>query len=259
MGYGFAQFASTEDASKALAELTDATWNERKLTVSFAKPNQIKKDDEAEDEDETSFPEGEGAAAAAPKKNKRTRRPKKEASAESGEATSNGTSAAGTEGSESKPRGRRPPLPLNEESPTTDTVFVAGIPRAATVADIKEFFAAEEPVSVKISQQNVYNRKEKTRERVNRGFALVKFADEATRDAVIEKYNEQEWEGRVIHLRIALDVLQTEGEAKEEADVEVEAKEPKTETKVEVEAPAETEVKAEVEAEAEEEEPSKDE
>lgn len=241
MGYGFAQFTTTEDASKALAELTDATWNDRKLTVSFAKPNQVK---DADDDEESSAVDGDGAAAA-PKKSKRNRRSKKENSAEAGDAVSNGTSAAGTEASESgKPRGRRPPLPLNEESPTTDTVFVAGIPRAATVADIKEFFAVEEPVSVKISQQNVYNRKDKTRERVNRGFALVKFADEATRDAVIKKYHEQEWDGRVIHLRVALDVLQTEGEteAKEETKEEPKA-EPKTEVKAEPKAEVKEETK----------------
>lgn len=255
MGYGFAQFTSTEDASKALAELTDATWNDRKLTVSFAKPNQVKQDDEANDDEETSALEGDGAAAA-PKKSKRNRRSKKENSAESGDAVSNGTSAAGTEASESgKPRGRRPPLPLNEESPTTDTVFVAGIPRAATVADIKEFFAAEEPVSVKISQQNVYNRKDKTRERVNRGFALVKFADEATRDAVIQKYHEQEWDGRVIHLRIALDVLQTEGETEaQEESKEESKKEPKEEVEEEPKEEVEEETKEAPKEEAPEEE-----
>lgn len=255
MGYGFAQFASTEDASKALEELTDATWNDRKLTVSLAKPNQPKSGETEAGEAGEAAEEGADGEAA-PKRSKRARRSKKDVSAESGESTEAAGAVADGEAKE-KPRGRRPPLPLNEDAPTTDTVFVAGIPRAATVPDVKEFFAAEEPVSVKISQQNVFNRKEKTRERVNRGFALVKFADQVTRDAVIKKYNEQEWDGRVIHLRVALEVLQTEGseESKVEADAEAEAEvdaKAGTETEPAAVKTEEEEVKPVVKTEAEE-------
>lgn len=240
LGYAFVNFESDDNVSEAVAKFNGHTLKLRQIFVKRAyipptdeeraqkleerQRNKAKKAAAAAEaatvaaaeKTEDSAPNGDTKATA--KKTKAKKSSKKAA-----ESATNGDSAQ----EDSAPRA--PKIPEGEKS--KDTVFVTNLDYKATSRVVTTLFKDLSPVWVHVPPRRVPKHllerlKEKKLPLFNKGIAFVKFADEETQKAAIEKFNGQEFRGRNIIVETAVDKPDKEfkerSAASEEAEEEVE-------------------------------------
>lgn len=166
LGFAFVQFASKEDADKAVAEFDGHQFQRLNLSIRKAVP--------------PATPEEKEAKIEAFRAQRKAREEKKEAlrkeRAESKGSASNGDVA---------PEGKR----------SANTIFVTNLDFKVNARILKKEFAELDPVWAHVPRVNGRSK----------GIAFVRFKDEETQKKAVEQFNKKDINGREITVDIAVD------------------------------------------------------
>ncbi|ODQ79598.1 hypothetical protein BABINDRAFT_37319 [Babjeviella inositovora NRRL Y-12698] len=207
LGFGFVDFASKEEADRAVSEVDGTEFNGRPISLKKAHP---RKDPSELLEKKTKTKAKKAPVEtldqeAAPKKKTRSRRAKKPVE----EA--------------SKPKKKAVKVPLSEGTPSKDTVIVTNLPFTTSVEDLVPVFSLFETLFIHVPAKRfprhvLEKMKEENTPARNKGFAFVKLVHEADVSKLIEQFNGFEFEERTLGLEVAVDRLRET--ATEEVPVE---------------------------------------
>jgi RNA recognition motif-containing protein len=242
VGYAFVDLKSSEEAEKAIQDLSGKDILERKVSVQLArKPDQTGN--------------AEGAASGAEGDRKRTSgrgrggRGRGRGGRARGGARDNGdgadfaenplpltdvTAEANKQTGEYDPkseRGPRPPKqrgPPEDGIPSTTKVMVANLPYDLSEEKLKELFEAYEPSSAKIALRPiprfmVKKLQARGEPRKGRGFGFVTLGSEEQQKKAVEEMNGKLIEGREIAVKVAIDSPGKEDGAEAGAETGAEA------------------------------------
>lgn len=189
LGYGFVEFASEEDAKKAVEAMNKKEVEGRAINVELARPRDAAKEEEARQKkaqraakprqprkpaaSTTAAVEANGEASApatkapgARRRNARRARPAAAAAATTGAGTPAAAAPTGT-GRRSAPRRARAPKPAQENRALSETtLFVANVPFSTDDEQLKTFFAEHNPKAAHVVRM---------RNGRSRGYGFVEF------------------------------------------------------------------------------------
>jgi len=221
VGYAFVDLKSSEEAEKAIENLSGKDILERKVSVQLArKPDQTATEGSAEGPDGKRIA-GRGRGGRGRGRGGRTR----------GGARADGTPATdlaenplpltdvtseankAAPQTDSKIRTPRPPKqrgPPEDGIPSTTKVMVANLPYDLSEEKLKELFNDYEPVSAKIALRPiprfmVKKLQARNEPRKGRGFGFVTLGSEDLQKKAVEEMNGKQIEGREIAVKVAID------------------------------------------------------
>lgn len=227
VGYAFVDLKTSEEAEKAIANLSGQDILERKVSVQLArKPDQTVTTEtaaegaEGGDRKRTS---GRGRGGRGRGRGGRARGGARttDAAAPTTDVAENplpltdetAEANKAAPATESKTRTPRPPKqrgPPEDGIPSTTKVMVANLPYDLSEDKLKELFAAYEPSSAKIALRPiprfmVKKLQARNEPRKGRGFGFVTLGSEELQKKAVEEMNGKQIEGREIAVKVAID------------------------------------------------------
>ncbi|KIV85154.1 hypothetical protein PV11_00886 [Exophiala sideris] len=223
VGYAFVDLKSSEEAEKAIENLSGQDILERKVSVQLAR----KPDQTGNAEGATSGAEGgdrkrssgRGRGGRGRGRGGRARGGAREGGADFGEnplpltdVTAESNKQPGETGEKTE-RGPRPPKqrgPPEDGIPSTTKVMVANLPYDLSEEKLKELFAAYDPSSAKIALRPiprfmVKKLQARGEPRKGRGFGFVTLGSEDLQKKAVDEMNGKQIEGREIAVKVAID------------------------------------------------------
>lgn len=206
LGFGFADFASKEEADRVIAGLDEVEFSGRPI---FLKKAHQRKDPSELTEKRSRKPKAVGGEVPAgvdgevkPKKKRtRTRKAKKPVEGEEGAPAPAPTP---------KPKRKTTKVPLSEATLSKDTVIVTNLPFTTSMEELLPVFSEFETVSIHVpakrfSKTALEKMKEENVPVRNKGFAFVKLVNETDVARLIAQFNGFELQDRTLGLEVAMD------------------------------------------------------
>ncbi|KIW71107.1 hypothetical protein PV04_03312 [Phialophora macrospora] len=226
VGYAFVDLKTSEEAEKAISNLSGQEILERKVSVQLArKPEHGSGTEgagEGTEENKRSSGRGRGRGRGRGGRGRGGARNTTEGGAQETtdfaenplpltDVTADANKAAPA--SDAKSRTPRPPKqrgPPEDGIPSTTKVMVANLPYDLSEEKLKELFAAYEPSSAKIALRPiprfmVKKLAARNEPRKGRGFGFVTLASEEMQQKAVEEMNGKQIEGREIAVKVAID------------------------------------------------------
>lgn len=223
LGFGFVQFATKEDADKALERTDGKDIKGRVVTAKKAHPPPTKEEHDQKVEKWRAMKKEKRAKAQAAK----AERKKAEKAAEKTEGETVAEPESETPASNGARQKKQDSKKTPEGEPSEDTVFVTNLDFKATVELLETLFEPLNPKWVHVPPKRVprfllKQFRANKKPLYNRGIAFVKFQDKETQQRAIEEYNGKEVNGRLIIVEAAVDSPQ-KAETEEPAAAEEQA------------------------------------
>ncbi|ODV81044.1 RNA-binding domain-containing protein [Suhomyces tanzawaensis NRRL Y-17324] len=215
LGFAFVQFASKEDADKAIEEFSGKKFHRRNVFIKKAIPPPT----EDEKKERVEAFKAKKALAASKAKAKADKKEEKEAAA-----------AAATAAAVAKKATRKTAKTTEEKvpegKPSVDTIFVTNLDYKVDVKTLNNLFKELKPKWIHVPSRRVpyYILKKQQAEGrpktfFNKGIAFVKFSSEEVQKKAVAEFNGKEINGREIIVDIAIDArVPKEEEAKDEQE-----------------------------------------